>query len=184
MKPDEGDGEDKKKKDNRGLTDPERQPLLADVRPGEPVPSLNGEADGGAGNGGGSGNVGRTAKKAAYEIKEFCKPAQAFERPFTVYGQAGHRFLSDLWYTRTVNPPLIAGIIAIIIGAIPPTHKLFFEEGGALNASFTQSITTIGKLYTGLQMFVLGGKLVSKKCVQPSPPAHLTMAAERRCYRD
>lgn len=75
-----------------------------------------------------------------------------------------------------VNPPLVAGIVAIVIGAIKPTHKLFFEEGGALNSSLTQSMTTIGKLYTGLQMFVLGGKLVSKKCVlTPASSATATL---------
>lgn len=46
---------------------------------------------------------------------------------------------------------------------IGPLRRTFFEEGGALNASLTQSIKTLGKLYTGLQMFVLGGKLVQKK---------------------
>ena len=62
----------------------------------------------------------------------------------------------------TVNPPLVAAILAIVIGLIKPLHHAFFEEGGALNASLTQSIKTLGKLYTGLQMFVLGGKLVQK----------------------
>ncbi|KAL7006329.1 hypothetical protein EMMF5_004215 [Cystobasidiomycetes sp. EMM_F5] len=65
------------------------------------------------------------------------------------------------------NPPLIAGLLAIFFGVIPGTHKLLFEESGALNSSLTQSIKTVGDLYTGLQIFVLGGKLVSKNVSRP-----------------
>ncbi|KAK9898182.1 auxin efflux carrier [Cystobasidium minutum MCA 4210] len=61
------------------------------------------------------------------------------------------------------NPPLIAAILAIILGLIKPTRWLIFDEDGPLQASFTQSLTSLGKLYTALQMFALGGKLVSKK---------------------
>lgn len=62
-----------------------------------------------------------------------------------------------------VNPPLIAAILAIALGLIKPTRWLIFDEDGPLQASFTQSLTSLGKLYTALQMFALGGKLVSKK---------------------
>lgn len=66
-------------------------------------------------------------------------------------------------YTRTVNPPLVAGLLAVFFGLIPGTRHLLFEEEGALNASFTQSIKKLGQLYTAMQMFILGGKIVSKK---------------------
>ncbi|CAD6587586.1 MAG: hypothetical protein CYPHOPRED_003969 [Cyphobasidiales sp. Tagirdzhanova-0007] len=61
------------------------------------------------------------------------------------------------------NPPLVAGLLAIFIGMIGPMRRFFFSEDGPLDASFTQSLKTIGKLYTAMQMLVLGGKLVSKK---------------------
>ena len=64
-----------------------------------------------------------------------------------------------------VNPPLVAGLLAIFFGLIPATHKALFTEKGIFTSNFTQSIKTLGDLYTGLQIFVLGGKLVTKKCV-------------------
>lgn len=64
--------------------------------------------------------------------------------------------------TRPVNPPLVAGLLAIFFGLVTPLRRTFFEEGGALNASVVQSLISLGKLYTALQIFVLGGKLVAK----------------------
>ncbi|KZS96342.1 hypothetical protein SISNIDRAFT_407232 [Sistotremastrum niveocremeum HHB9708] len=61
-----------------------------------------------------------------------------------------------------LNPPLVAVILAVIIGKIPPLRKAFFddeENGGVLNAWFTISIENIGGLFTSLQMFVVGSKL-------------------------
>jgi len=61
------------------------------------------------------------------------------------------------------NPPLVAGLLAITFGLISPLRRTLFEEGGALNASVAQSLISLGKLYTALQIFVLGGKLVAKE---------------------
>jgi hypothetical protein len=58
--------------------------------------------------------------------------------------------------------------LAIVLGVIKPTRWLIFDEDGPLQASFTQSLTSLGKLYTALQMFALGGKLVSKQYVYSS----------------
>jgi len=75
------------------------------------------------------------------------------------------RSICRLTTPSAVNPPLIAAILAIVLGVIKPTRWLIFDEDGPLQASFTQSLTSLGKLYTALQMFALGGKLVSKQCV-------------------
>lgn len=66
------------------------------------------------------------------------------------------------WIKDALNPPLIAAIIAMIFGLISPLHHAFFKKGEPLNASVIQSIDYLGKLYTALQMFVLGSKLRSK----------------------
>jgi predicted permease len=60
-----------------------------------------------------------------------------------------------------VNPPLIGGIAAIIVGVVPFPHKLILSDNIPL-AAITNSIEMLGKLYTALQMFVLGGQLYSK----------------------
>ncbi|CAE6486246.1 unnamed protein product [Rhizoctonia solani] len=66
------------------------------------------------------------------------------------------------WVADAINPPLIAAIVAIVFGLIPPLHHAFFEKGEPLNATVTQSVNYLGKLYTALQIFVLGSKLRSK----------------------
>ncbi|KAF8758808.1 Auxin Efflux Carrier superfamily [Rhizoctonia solani] len=52
--------------------------------------------------------------------------------------------------------------IAIVFGLISPLRHAFFSKGEPLNATITQSVNYLGKLYTALQMFVLGSKLRSK----------------------
>ncbi|KAG9123599.1 hypothetical protein FRC07_014581 [Ceratobasidium sp. 392] len=66
------------------------------------------------------------------------------------------------WVLGALNPPLIAAIVAIAFGIIPPIRHAFFDNGKLLNATITQSIDYLGKLYTALQIFVLGSKLRSK----------------------
>jgi predicted permease len=60
------------------------------------------------------------------------------------------------------NPPLVGGIAAVIVGAIPFLHKLLLQSDSPLSF-ITTSIRSLGKLYTALQMFVLGGQLYSKR---------------------
>lgn len=139
------DGDDKDGKKANSSDNGERQPLLQDLQPGATIPAYSSTDDGEE-----EGQAKKVAKKIGYSIKGFCECSAA---------QKCH-VLTDI---PPVNPPLIAAILAICIGLIGPLRRAFFEEGGALNASFTQSIKTLGKLYTGLQMFVLGGKLVAKK---------------------
>ncbi|CAE6535843.1 unnamed protein product [Rhizoctonia solani] len=67
-----------------------------------------------------------------------------------------------IWIRGALNPPLIAAIVAVTFGLISPLHHAFFNKGQPLGATVTQSIDYLGKLYTALQMFVLGSKLRSK----------------------
>ncbi|CAE6420265.1 unnamed protein product [Rhizoctonia solani] len=66
------------------------------------------------------------------------------------------------WVLDSINPPLIAAIVALVFGLVSPLHHAFFGKGEPLNATVTQSVDYLGKLYTALQMFVLGSKLRSK----------------------
>ncbi|KAG8738480.1 hypothetical protein FRC10_006793, partial [Ceratobasidium sp. 414] len=69
------------------------------------------------------------------------------------------------WITGILNPPLIASIVAVVFGLIPPIRHAFFDNGKFLNATLTQSIDYLGKLYTG-------SKLRSKPGAKfPAPPA-------------
>lgn len=66
------------------------------------------------------------------------------------------------WVVEVFNPPLVAAILAVLFGITPPIRHLFFGKGTVLNATVTQSADYLGKLYTALQIFVLGSKLRSK----------------------
>lgn len=79
---------------------------------------------------------------------------------------SGHSqpLLYKIWsgFKSVLNPPLIGGLVAIIVGVIPFLHKLFLSENSPI-AAFTVSIAGVGELYTTLQIFVLGGQLYSKR---------------------
>ncbi|KAF8474825.1 auxin efflux carrier [Kalaharituber pfeilii] len=61
-----------------------------------------------------------------------------------------------------INAPLIGAVIALIVGLIPPLHRILFnhmQNGGWLRAWFTSSLKNVGELFTSLQMFVVGTEL-------------------------
>ncbi|RYP06602.1 hypothetical protein DL764_003054 [Monosporascus ibericus] len=61
-----------------------------------------------------------------------------------------------------MNPPLGGALIGIIIGTVPPLHRVFFnksDHGGYLNAWLTQSVKNIGELFVTLQVVIVGVKL-------------------------
>lgn len=61
-----------------------------------------------------------------------------------------------------LNAPLIAAVIAAIIGLVPPLHRMFFNEsqkGGFFNAWLTTSVKNVGNLFAALQVIVVGVKL-------------------------
>lgn len=59
------------------------------------------------------------------------------------------------WIVGALNPPLIAAIVAVVFGLIPPIRHAFFDSGKPLNATVTQSIDYVGKLYTGKWCWML-----------------------------
>jgi predicted permease len=61
-----------------------------------------------------------------------------------------------------LNPPMIGGLTAVIFGVIPFLRNLILVKDAPLSTIF-DSINILGKLYTGLQAFVLGGQLYSKR---------------------
>ncbi|KAF7299077.1 Dual specificity kinase 1 [Mycena indigotica] len=62
---------------------------------------------------------------------------------------------------RILNPPLAGGLLALIFGLIPWFHANLFGTG--VLSPIADSINTIGKLFSALQMLVLGASLYSKK---------------------
>lgn len=73
------------------------------------------------------------------------------------WAQTSLDFLSQF-----LNPPLIGAVIGIIIGLVPPLHRLFFNsqaDGGYFNAWLTSAISNIGDLFAALQVLVVGVKL-------------------------
>ncbi|KAL4867100.1 hypothetical protein BDV12DRAFT_124523 [Aspergillus spectabilis] len=57
---------------------------------------------------------------------------------------------------------IICTIIGAVLGLVPQLHKAFFssyEDGGIFNAWLTSSIKNLGKLFTTLQIFIVGCEL-------------------------
>ncbi|KZF26271.1 hypothetical protein L228DRAFT_279503 [Xylona heveae TC161] len=63
-----------------------------------------------------------------------------------------------------VNAPVIGGLIGLLVGLVPPLHRVFFnptEEGGYFNAWLTTAVRNVGNLFAVLQVLVVGVKLHS-----------------------
>lgn len=57
---------------------------------------------------------------------------------------------------------ILCTVVGVVLGVVPPLHRAFFNDsndGGIFNAWLTSSIKNIGKLFTTLQIFIVGGKL-------------------------
>ncbi|KAL4773458.1 auxin efflux carrier [Aspergillus nidulans var. acristatus] len=64
--------------------------------------------------------------------------------------------------TPMADIAIICTLIGSVLGLVPQLHKAFFnsyEDGGIFNAWLTSSIKNIGKLFTTLQIFVVGCEL-------------------------
>ncbi|KAJ9118171.1 hypothetical protein QFC22_004075 [Naganishia vaughanmartiniae] len=66
-----------------------------------------------------------------------------------------------------VNPPMLGGGLAIILGLIPFMRHALFDNTGLLSP-LADSVDRLGSLYTVLQMFVLGAHLYSKQGGRPA----------------
>ncbi|KAJ7175791.1 auxin efflux carrier [Mycena filopes] len=71
------------------------------------------------------------------------------------------------WMADAINPPLIGGLLALSFGLIPWTHTQFFGSG--ILSPISDSINNVGKLFSALQMLVLGAHLYSKKGSKARP---------------
>lgn len=57
---------------------------------------------------------------------------------------------------------LVCTVLGVLLGVVSPLHRAFFnkaDEGGIFHAWLTTSVQNIGKLFTTLQIFIVGGKL-------------------------
>ncbi|KAJ7780572.1 hypothetical protein DFH07DRAFT_1022329 [Mycena maculata] len=84
----------------------------------------------------------------------------------------GHGILSGFiatkdWIVGAINPPLMGGILAILFGIIPFFHTELFGSG--ILSPISDSINNVGKLFSALQMLVLGAHLYSKKGSETRP---------------
>ncbi|KZS91981.1 hypothetical protein SISNIDRAFT_456174 [Sistotremastrum niveocremeum HHB9708] len=65
-----------------------------------------------------------------------------------------------LFLQSLINPPLVAVILAIIVGEIGFLRTAFFEkEGSFFHSWLTKSLENIGSVFSTVQMFVVGCKL-------------------------
>ncbi|KAJ7505388.1 auxin efflux carrier [Mycena galericulata] len=79
---------------------------------------------------------------------------------------AGLKTIKD-WIVLVINPPLMGGLLAIIFGIIPWFHTELFGSGTL--SPISGSISNVGKLFSALQMLVLGAHLHSKKGSKTQP---------------
>ncbi|KAL4978904.1 hypothetical protein BDW66DRAFT_128984 [Aspergillus desertorum] len=64
--------------------------------------------------------------------------------------------------TPMANIAIICTLIGCVLGLVPELHKAFFnsyEDGGIFNAWLTSSVKNTGKLFTTLQIFIVGCEL-------------------------
>ncbi|KAL2841320.1 auxin efflux carrier [Aspergillus pseudodeflectus] len=64
--------------------------------------------------------------------------------------------------TPLADVAIICTLVGAVLGLVPQLHKAFFnsyEEGGIFNAWLTSSIKNTGKLFTTLQIFIVGCEL-------------------------
>ncbi|KAJ7288387.1 membrane transport protein-domain-containing protein [Mycena rebaudengoi] len=71
------------------------------------------------------------------------------------------------WIVLALNPPLIGGLLALSFGLIPWFHRELFGSG--ILSPISDSVNNIGKLFSALQMLVLGAHLYSKKGAKTNP---------------
>jgi predicted permease len=57
------------------------------------------------------------------------------------------------------NPPLLAAIVALTVGIIPPLKNLFFSEQGVFYSSLTATIRQLGQACIPMVMITLGAEL-------------------------
>ncbi|TFK46069.1 hypothetical protein OE88DRAFT_1668210 [Heliocybe sulcata] len=65
------------------------------------------------------------------------------------------------------NPPLIGGIVALILGITPPLHEAFLSKDGIFYNTITEAVSNLGDLFVVLQMYVLGAQLAIVKSANP-----------------
>jgi predicted permease len=96
------------------------------------------------------------------------QPLLSKQRAAQVSNTLGSKFKA-VWdkVSDYLNPPMIGGGIAVILGLIPFMRHALFDNAGYLSP-IAESIKNLGKLYTVLQMFVLGAHLYSKKGGKPA----------------
>lgn len=96
------------------------------------------------------------------------QPLLSKQRATQVTSTLGSK-LKTVWdkVSDYLNPPMMGGGIAVILGLIPFMRHALFDNAGYLSP-IAESIKNLGKLYTVLQMFVLGAHLYSKQGGKPA----------------
>ncbi|KZT29815.1 hypothetical protein NEOLEDRAFT_1127679 [Neolentinus lepideus HHB14362 ss-1] len=78
-----------------------------------------------------------------------------------------------------LNPPLVGGIVALIVGIIPPLHQAFLSKDGIFHNTLTDAVSNLGDLFVVLQMFVLGAQLATVQSAGPGVGSTLFVLSVR-----
>ncbi|KAF7970051.1 hypothetical protein HWV62_25288 [Athelia sp. TMB] len=78
----------------------------------------------------------------------------------------------SIWSTAMawMNPALVGGVIALILGIVPLLHHAFFAKDGVFTHTITKAAGNLGGLFGALQMFTLGATLALTKTSLTAKP--------------
>ena len=100
------------------------------------------------------------AHKASRQVKGWCRLYCSHIFSF-LPRQVKHELLIP-FESPFADVMFICTIVGAVLGSVPSLHKAFFnhpDHGGIFTAWLTSSVRDIGKLFTTLQIFIVGGKL-------------------------
>jgi hypothetical protein len=100
------------------------------------------------------------AQKARHNISRSMRPMT--RRISCIFPKRVRQQLMAPFESPFADVAIACTITGVILGLVPQLHTAFFnksEDGGIFNAWLTSSIKNIGKLFTTLQIFVVGCKL-------------------------
>jgi predicted permease len=99
---------------------------------------------------GGEGNAAASADAAGAASTERAAPAAAGAAAYGTRQRLRKAFL---------NEPVLAALLAFVVGIIPAVKGLFFGEGAPLKSVLTAPLTTVGAAYVPAVFLQLGGSM-------------------------
>ncbi|KAG8630670.1 hypothetical protein KVT40_002289 [Elsinoe batatas] len=81
----------------------------------------------------------------------------AIQKPLRLTGSWTFRFVNAIY--QSMNPPLWAMLVAVVVASVPTLQHLFFDKGTFINNSVTHAIAQSGGVAVPLILVVLGANL-------------------------